>query len=181
MDFGEKSVWGLHRDRDLQGPAFTPHLTISLPVLIFFACFECSVRHSGHYCGQWSITQQLCSFHAQSNLQHKPAKYTSSSTQVLVQHWFAFTCRIKTNCPGCCCPDLHIEKSALKIRQECSLSPLLQTIASPTLRLHTELNILQDQFSFNVLIFNMIKQCYLNTGEPPGTYRTYKHVLPVLN
>lgn len=171
---------GLHWDRDLQGPAFTPHLTISLPVLIFFACFEHSVRHSGHYCGQWSITQQQCSFHVQSSLQHKAAKYTSSTTQVLMQHPFAFTCCIKTNCPSGCCPDLHVEKSTLKIRQKCSLIPLLQTPTSPTLRLCMELNVLEDQLSLN-FFSNMIKQCYLNTGEPPGTYRTCKHILPVLN
>lgn len=179
MDFGEKSVLGLHWDRDLQGPAFTPHLTISL-VLIFFACFEQSVRHSGHCCGQWSITQQVCSFHVQSNLQHKTAKYTFLTTQVLMQHPFAFICHIKTNCPSGCCPDLHVEKSALKIRQKCSLIPLLQTITSPALRLYIELNVLEDQLSLN-FFSNVIKQCYLNIGEPRGTYRTCKHVLPVLN
>lgn len=45
------------------GPRFTPHLTFFLPVLTFFACVEGSVRHSGHYHGQWSTIQQLCSFH----------------------------------------------------------------------------------------------------------------------
>lgn len=180
MDFQEKSVLGLHWGRDLHGPAFTRHLTISLPVLIFFACFEGSVRHSGHYNDQRSITQQSCSFHEQSTLQCKSTKYTSSSTQVLMQHPFAFLCHIKTNCPSGCCPDLHVEKSTLKIRQKCSLIPLLPTVTSPTLGLHTELNILEDQFSLN-FFSNMIQQCYLNTGEPPGTYRTCKPVLPVLN
>lgn len=124
------------------------------------------------------LSPSNCAASMHNLIYNRKQQSTFSSTQVSMQHPFAFTCHVKTNCPSDCCPDLHVEKSTLKIREKYSLIPLLQTATSSTLRLHTELHVLEDQFSLN-FFSNMIKQCYLNTGEPPGTYGTCKLVLPV--